>query len=88
VEAEQEFKQIDYSTYTQFQTQSDAGTITLEHFKRFNTAEFIGALSLPDGCVYSEYFKRRLHKLCIEGIVRPDDLATELLARKLTRHPL
>nr|WP_196819425.1 hypothetical protein [Vibrio cholerae] len=50
----------------------------IEQYERFNTDKFISILDLPSKYTYTENFKNRLHKLSIDGIVRPESFSLQL----------
>ncbi|ELM0316999.1 hypothetical protein Q3053_003273 [Vibrio cholerae] len=74
---EPDVKIIEHDSYTEIVCSiSESGEVT--QFKNLSTKVFFDMLGLPLCHVYSEYFKKRLHQLCIQGVVRPEQFSFDL----------
>lgn len=54
----------------------------IPQYKRFSSSEFFDVLNLSSKHFYSEYFKKRLHELCIQGVVRPEQFCKDMNSTK------
>jgi hypothetical protein len=68
---------IEHESYTEVVFDADEST-DFNQYKNFSTTEFFETLGLSSNHFYSEYFKKRLHELCIQGVVRPEQFGRDI----------